>query len=94
MNYKNDKNKIMSMFKFVSTYAEKCDDWVHVKKEVMKQLPPRLRTYFSRRDQKTKNHSLNDFEKEMINYYKDLTHIKLIVRTLDERRKIFGKLHR
>ena len=38
-----DKDKIMSIFKEVSSYALDCDDWVHIKKEVMKQLNPSLR---------------------------------------------------
>ena len=91
---KSDKDKIMAAFKDVASYGSKIDDWVHIKKEVMKLLPSHLRKYFSRRDSKTKNHIVNNFEQEMINYYESICGIRLIVRSLNERRKIFGKLSR
>ena len=87
-------NKIKEAFEFVASYESECDDWIEIKKEVMKLLPSNLRKRFSRRDQKTKNHHLNNFEKEMINYYHELTGIKLVLRSLNERRRIFGTLHR
>ena len=88
------RDRVMDAFLDVSTYADDCDDWVHIKKEVMKLLPSKMRKVFSRRDSKTKNHILNNFETEMINYYEGLTGIRLVLRSLDERRKIFGHLSR
>ena len=84
--------KIFEQVKFVSSYVGDCDDWVTVKKQVMLNLPPVLRKSFSTRDPKTKEQWLNDFEKELINYYKDLTGIDLVLRTLDERREMFDVL--
>jgi len=84
--------KIFEQVRFVSSYVGDCDDWVTVKKQVMLNLPPVLRKNFSTRDPKTKEQWLNDFEKELINYYKSLTGIDLVLRTLDERREMFDVL--
>jgi len=84
--------KIYESFGFVSSYAGDCDDWVAIKKQVLLNLPPKLRKNFSTRDPKTKEQWLNEFEKEMITYYKDLTGIKLVLRTLSERKEMFGVL--
>lgn len=43
-------------------YAGSVDDWLVIKKELLKCLPPRLRRDFSRRDEKTKKQTLNDFD--------------------------------
>jgi hypothetical protein len=83
---------ILDKLSFVSEYVGSCDDWVTVKKQTMLNLPPRLRKNFSTRDPKTKEQWLNDFEKELIIYYRDLTGIELLLRTLAERREIFDVL--
>jgi hypothetical protein len=84
----DQKQRILEEVRFVSSYAGSCDDWVTVKKEVMKGLPPKLRKNFSTRDPKTKEQSLNNFEKNIINYYKEITGIALVLRTLQERREL------
>ena len=84
--------KILETLKLVSSYTESCDDWVTIKKQVLLNLPPDLRKNFSTRDPKTKEQWLNDFEKELIIYYKDLTGIELVLRSLNERRELFGVL--
>ena len=83
-----DKERILEELHLVSTFVGDCDDWVTIKKQIMKYLPPKIRKNFSTRDQKTKEQSINDFEKELINYYKGLTGVSLVLRTLDERRKL------
>jgi len=61
----------------------------------MKQVPSDMRKNFSRRDAITKCHNqLNDFEKELKNKYEEASGVKLVVRTLEERRKKYGKLSR
>ena len=87
-----DLELILEKVGFVSEYVGSCDDWVTVKKQTMLNLPPRLRKNFSTRDPKTKEQWLNDFEKELIIYYRDLTGIELLLRTLAERREIFDVL--
>jgi len=52
----------------------------------MKGLPPAIRKNFSTRDPKTKEQNLNDLEKEIINYHREQTGVRLILRSLDERR--------
>ena len=84
--------RIYEQVRFVSSYVGDCDDWVTVKKQVMLNLPPALRKNFSTRDPKTKEQWLNDFEKELINYYRDLTGIELVLRTLEERRELLDVL--
>tara|TARA_Y100001970_G_C14156997_1_gene816159 strand:+ start:719 stop:985 length:267 start_codon:yes stop_codon:yes gene_type:complete len=79
-------DRIIEQINFVASYVDDCDDWVTVKKEVMRGIPSTLRKNFSTRDPKTKEQWLNDFEKELINYYKKATGINLVVRTREERR--------
>tara|TARA_A100001515_G_C4534696_1_gene198105 strand:- start:83 stop:355 length:273 start_codon:yes stop_codon:yes gene_type:complete len=86
---KDEKDLIFEEIKFVSTFAKDCDDWVTIKKEVMKNISPRLRKNFSTRDPITKNQHLNEFEKQLINYYRDITGITLVLRTLSERKEMF-----
>jgi len=87
-----DVKTIQEKLRFVSSYVGDCDDWVTVKKQVMLNLAPSLRRNFSTRDPKTKEQWLNDFEKELINYYRELTGVDLILRTLAERREMFDVL--
>ena len=87
-----DLDIIFEQIKFVSSYVGDCDDWVTVKKQVMLNLPPTLRKNFSTRDSKTKEQWLNNFEKELISYYREITGVVLVLRSLDERRKIFDVL--
>ena len=84
--------KIRESFRFVSSYTGDCDDWVTIKKQVLLNISPELRRNFSTRDPKTKEQWLNDFEKEMITYYKQLTGIQLVLRSLKERREMYGVL--
>ncbi len=88
----SDIKKIYEQVDFVASYAADCDDWVTIKKQVMIGLPPVLRKNFSTRDPKTKEQSLNNFEKEIISYYKDKTGTSLVLRTLEERRELFDVL--
>ena len=66
------------------------DDWVTIKKIMLRSLHPDLRKSFSTRDPKTKEQSLNEFEKQLIIKYKEITGITLICRTLKERRELNG----
>jgi|TARA_R110000751_G_scaffold53670_1_gene116090 hypothetical protein len=83
---------ILEQTKFIASFADDVDDWVTIKKLIMNSVHSTLRKNFSRRDHKTKNQYLNDFEKQLIIYYKELTGIELVLRTLDERREMFDVL--
>lgn len=84
--------KIKAQIDYVAGYAYDCDDWVEIKKQIMLGLPSDLRKLFSTRDQKTKEQILNDFDRKVISYYKEKTGVSLVLRTLQERREIFGVL--
>lgn len=47
------------------------DNWLVVKKYILRYLKPEYRRMFSTRHPKTKKHSLNNFEKYIIQYCKD-----------------------
>lgn len=80
--------KIVNQLREISEYAGSCDDWMTIKKEVMKSIPSNLRSLFSRRDPITKEQVPNGFDKAIIEYYYDLTGIRLKIRTLAERREL------
>ena len=85
-------DKIIEQLETVSSYVGDCDDWVTVKKEIMNGIPSSLRKNFSTRDPKTKEQWLNSFEIGIIETYREMTGIDLILRTLEKRRKLFGPL--
>ena len=85
-----DSDIVYSKLKEVSLFAGDCDDWVTIKKEVIKLLPSCERSRFSRRHPITKEQQTNKFELGLISYYKEITGVDLVIRTLEERRKING----
>lgn len=86
---------VRKVFEQTARLQLECDDWVEIKKLVMKQVAPSHRKVFSRRDQKTKNHPpLNSFENEMRSLYKEISGTELVLRELNERREMYGRLFR
>ena len=81
-------DRIIEQIDFVASYAGSCDDWVTIKKQIMRGIPSQLRKNFSTRDPITKEQRLNQFEQRVINYYRDLTGTSLVLRTLAERRDL------
>jgi len=55
------------------------NDWVIVKLQLVKTLPPFLRDKFSLRHPGSMKFFLNDFEKEIIAYWKEKTGINLVL---------------
>ena len=98
MNISEEKKSqtiVKEVFKRTANLKLECDDWVEIKKLVMKQVAPSHRKVFSRRDQKTKNHPpLNQFENEMKDLYKEISGVELVLRELEERRELYGRLFR
>ncbi len=80
--------RIIEQIDFVASYASDCDDWVTIKKQIMRGIPSQLRKNFSTRDPITKEQRLNQFEKQVINYYERVTGTSLVLRTLSERREL------
>ena len=86
---------VRAVFEKTARLNLQCDDWVEIKKLVMKQVAPSHRKVFSRRDPKTKNHPpLNSFENEMKDLYKTISGVDLKLRELSERREMYGRLFR
>ena len=81
-------DRIIEQIDFVASYAVDCDDWVTIKKQIMRGIPSQLRKNFSTRDPITKEQRLNQFEQRVITYYRDLTGTSLVLRTLAERRDL------
>ena len=84
--------KIEEQLEIVAAYAVGCDDWVTIKKEGMRGIPSALRKNFSTRHPKTKEQWLNPFEVRLIEIYQDMTGTRLVLRSLAERRELFGPL--
>ena len=61
------------------------NDWLVVKKYILKYLNPTYRRRFSTRDEKTKKHTINDFENSLINYYQQQFNVRL---ELDAEKKL------
>jgi hypothetical protein len=65
---------------YVISYVQNSsNDWFLIKKEIMNCYPPKLRKKFSRRHYSTKLFFVNDFEKLIINYWKEKTNIELFI---------------
>lgn len=58
---------------FVHGYAGGCDDWLTIKKEIIKELPWELMKLFSKRDPITKKQRINDFERDLADRWSKLT---------------------
>lgn len=59
---------------FIHSYtAGGITDWKVLKKELLRLLPPDQRKLFSTRNSRTKKQTLNDFEKSVIERWKEIT---------------------
>jgi len=68
--------KIVELLEDLSEYYED-NNWLVVKKFLLKYLHPDIRKNFTTRHPKTKKHSLNEFEKQVIEYYYDNYRVRL-----------------
>ncbi len=62
----NTDPRVDEALAFVYGYASHVDDWVTIKKELLKALNSELRMLFSTRDPVTKKQRTNDFERSLI----------------------------
>ena len=72
-NVVSDGDAINSAMERVHRYAPALDEWITVKKELLKNLPSEHRTMFSTRDPITKKQRTNDFERLLIKRWSSLT---------------------
>jgi len=69
---------LMKRIDYVILYVDgTSDDWFRIKMEIINQFPPKERSRFSRRQESTKKHILNSFDREVINYWETKTSSKL-----------------
>ena len=68
-------------------YKEK--DWLIVKKYLLKSLSPQKKKKFSKRNYLSKKHSINEYEKSLIEYYEKKFNIKLDLKDKDKHKKLF-----
>jgi len=61
----DEKEKILELVEELFIYYKE-DDWLKVKKYLVRYLHPAIRTLFSTRNSKSKKHQLNSFEKNLI----------------------------
>jgi hypothetical protein len=69
--------QIEESLRYVFAYAPDISEWMVLKKELLKCLPAPSRKAFSTRHPVTKEQSLNDFERNVIEYWKGLTGVEL-----------------
>jgi hypothetical protein len=72
-------DNIWEAINYVLQYANTSEDWLAVKKEILWLLTNEHRHYFSRRHYSTKKHSINDFEKLVIEYWYSETGKRLTI---------------
>ena len=68
--------KIKELLEDLSEYYKE-NNWLIVKKFLLKYLHPDLRKNFTTRHHKTKKHTLNEFEIRIISYYYDKFNVRL-----------------
>tara|TARA_R110000787_G_scaffold123404_1_gene234404 strand:- start:326 stop:559 length:234 start_codon:yes stop_codon:yes gene_type:complete len=73
-------DRIMEEMKDLIPGLEGTDDWMILKKLLLRSIPSNLRTLFSTRHPKTKKQSLNDFELRLIDEYKSMTGVLLVLK--------------
>jgi DNA phosphorothioation-dependent restriction protein DptG len=64
--------KIEETLRSINSYAT-IEDWLSLKKEILKEIPSDKRSLFSTRDPKTKKQSINAFEVEVIALWKEIS---------------------
>ena len=64
---------VVGALAFVHSYAGHVDDWLVIKKELLKSLHPDDRTMFSTRDPVTKKQRTNDFERHVAERWSEMT---------------------
>lgn len=79
-------DNILRAMKDVFTYASHVDEWIVIKKELLKFLHPDDRKLFSTRDPLTKKQRPNDMERELAALWGKMTKRQVIIKD-DEKAK-------
>lgn len=71
-------DSLKQIIDYAAEYIEdSTDDWFEVKKQLVNLFPPKQRSCFSRRHFSTKKHTINEFEQEVMAYWKAKTGVEL-----------------
>ena len=70
-------DRVLTEMAEIAPYLDDCDDWMVLKKLLLRSIPSEQRRLFSTRDPVTKKQSLNDFEMNIIEEYYKLTGVRL-----------------
>jgi hypothetical protein len=73
-----EKEKIEELILEIGAFYEG-NDWLVVKKYILKYLHPTIRKNFSTRNAKTKKHTLSLYDKEVIDLYYEHFKVRLIL---------------
>lgn len=75
---------IEEVLRFVYGYAPRITDWLQLKKELVKTVPPSRRSLFSRRHPVTKQQQTNEFELSVMSRWEELTGNSVVFTKQDE----------
>jgi hypothetical protein len=70
---------VENMMELVISYAGTTDDWLLVKRELLVLLPNHERQRFSRRHAVTKQQTINEYEKILIDMWFEMTGARLMI---------------
>lgn len=84
---KDDKEKIEELILEIGAFYKE-NDWLVVKKYILKYLPPSIRKNFSTRHPKTKKHIISPFDKKVINLYYKHFKVRLVLHEKDRHEEI------
>jgi hypothetical protein len=79
---------IKDLLEDISEYYKE-NDWLVIKKFLLRYSHPSIRKNFSTRHEKTKKHTLNKYELEIINYYNTKHGVRLVLNEKDKHTENF-----
>lgn len=79
---------IKELLEDISEYYTE-NDWLVIKKFLLRYSHPSVRKNFSTRHEKTKKHTLNKYELEIINYYNTKYGVRLVLNEKDKHTENF-----
>lgn len=82
-----NKQILENVINDVFSYVGNTNDWMIIKKELLKSLPPADRIYFSTRDPITKKQTINKFEEIVIEKWYIMTGNRPILIDHNEKRR-------
>ena len=83
----SDEDKVLELIGELFEYYKE-DDWIRIKKFLITYLNPSIRKNFSTRNAKTKKHTLNEFEKNLIKKCQNIYKRKIILYEKDKHNEV------